>query len=308
MDRKKKSNRYLSRILLDKKASFKRWLAKIPGVMPFYLRVFLPLHRKLIRYPLSRQFYPQMRPKKYTKKRFYQQLNLVRQSYAIWKKIEAENKHQKLMTNYTHPYWRRVRKKVQAYLENTMDENFLRRRLIAHNIGWGMTTYPKPMLDYLLSQNDPIKKFTKRFVDSRVGRPILDPINNLDFPRVTTGSILQLFYLARIVRELNCHPVSCLDLGGGYGGLAWITRLYNPKVTLVTIDFPEVLSIQQLYYKINFFKRGYIYFVLNILLQNADSFDHSVYCTGVYNTIVANNTHQNANGTPIKLIGGESLL
>ena len=39
-----------------------------------------------------------------------------------------------------------------------------------------------------------------------------------------------------------------------------------------------------------------------------DSFDHSIYFTAIYNTVVANNIHVNSGGTPIKLVGSRNLI
>jgi putative sugar O-methyltransferase len=219
------------------------------------LRSYLlsPLYRHLIRYPQSEKYYSRLLPINYTSNLFTEELKSARLSYEQWEQLEQQYKN--LMSLYVHPYWQKVRKEMQKFLMTKLGEDYLRSNLILHNLGGGrggITKDKQEKLSYILSKNDKVRQFMQTYTDSRVGKPIL--YRNISFNKsmIVPSSLDYIYYLARIVRDFNSHIETYVCFGGGYGGFSRIVRLYNPKATVLIIDLPEMLALQQLYHAINF--------------------------------------------------------
>lgn len=81
-------------------------------------------------------------------------------------------------------------------------------------------------------------------------RPYLEetPIGNpraaeIDGIRVTQSSLEYTYMLSHLERYLEGVEV-VVDIGGGYGGLARLIKLFRPHVRVVLVDLPEVNAIQ----------------------------------------------------------------
>lgn len=232
----------------------KRFFARLPGPTRLYLDFFLAFKKNFLQYPRSKKYYSLMPPRPYSSSHFCQSLAKARKIYRKWERQENEVRWQRIMKNYTHPYWQKTRGKIQKYFLNSLNENYLRNSFFQFNLGpdmVGITLSRVVKIKYLLDQDDFVKIMVKNYRDSRIGNPILEPASGLGFP-VIGSSIDQLYYLAKIVRDLHCVGESCLELGGGYGGFYRIMRLYNPRVTYIMVDFPEVLATVYLYHVLNF--------------------------------------------------------
>jgi len=159
------------------------------------------------------------------------------------------------MDNYVHSYWKNVREEIADYLMNRMDEGYLRYNPLRFNLGpdiTGVSPLRRSRIRNILKKNDALGNFFRGFTESKIGQPVVDPVIGLGTPAIMGTSVDHFFYLSRITQELIPKFKSCVELGGGYGGLSRIIRIYQPKITYVLIDLPEALSLQLLYHKLNF--------------------------------------------------------
>lgn len=58
-----------------------------------------------------------------------------------------------------------------------------------------------------------------------------------------------LFYVAKVLENINKKPEIIVEFGAGYGNLARIMKFINPSSTLILFDFPEILALQYLFLK-----------------------------------------------------------
>jgi hypothetical protein len=65
----------------------------------------------------------------------------------------------------------------------------------------------------------------------------------------STNSLGQLYYAARILEKMQSSEKikTIVEVGGGFGNLAYIFKNMLPDATLVLFDLPELLVIQYLY-------------------------------------------------------------
>jgi hypothetical protein len=170
--------------------------------------------------------------------------------------LEESDQHPQLLADFVHPYWQSIRLKMRRELKMPLREDFLRSRLLQENIGWG----GGPLQGWqrsLLSKGDPTiaswSATREAFLESRIGFPYL-ATERLGTSKVhlTPGSVQHGYYLRRIDELYSGSKKRFIEFGGGYGGLARMTRLAFPKCTYTIIDTPESLAIQYLYYKLNF--------------------------------------------------------
>jgi putative sugar O-methyltransferase len=84
------------------------------------------------------------------------------------------------------------------------------------------------------------ERFRAFFEETPVGRPRSVEI---DGRRMTQSSLEYTFMLSHLEPYLADAGV-IVDIGGGYGGLARLLRLNDPRLRIVLLDLPEVNAIQ----------------------------------------------------------------
>lgn len=78
-------------------------------------------------------------------------------------------------------------------------------------------------------------------LNDRVGNPYIYDIDGII---ISPGTLRYLRVLHDIVQ---LDPSTILEVGGGYGGQALVTKLYNNNIDYSIIDIPEVISLQESY-------------------------------------------------------------
>lgn len=101
-----------------------------------------------------------------------------------------------------------------------------------------------------LKENSPkiFDKINLFCLNDSIGDPNIFDIDGIS---ISPGTLRYLRVLHDII-ELD--PTSILEIGGGYGGQALVTKLYNNNIDYSIIDIPEVKNLQKSY--------------LNVLLPN----------------------------------------
>jgi putative sugar O-methyltransferase len=236
-------------------SSIKQLDIKYPIIGQTYRHFAKGLYRQYFLYPASKKHYSQMVPKRYSQQQFHRQLQSARFTYQKWDSIQKRSENQQLLKQLTHPYWHKTISWTGHYLQHTIDENYLRNYRFCFNLGpdlAGLTPHRIARLNYIDDYNDKIRQFAHNYTESRVGNPLVYTVTDFKTPAMISNSIDQLYNLARIYRKMPIRPQNYLEIGGGYGGLARIIRMFNPTATYVIVDFPEVLALQLLYYRLNF--------------------------------------------------------
>ena len=90
------------------------------------------------------------------------------------------------------------------------------------------------------------KELLKRFQDTPFGGILLECKQF----NCSINSLGQLFFLSKILERNNIADIRMIvELGGGYGCLARVTKMVLPETTYIILDLPECLAIQSLYLK-----------------------------------------------------------
>jgi putative sugar O-methyltransferase len=231
----------------NKMSTYKKFIIK-----HLYFIVEIYLYLKLNFYYLkSRLLYKKIRPSYYSKRDFYVTKMQVQK---LFNNLSTNDKS--IPEGFIHPVWKNSVDQFKYYLLNEIDEYFLRDRKILHCFGGGagnLSYFHIACIDYVLDANNSISFFAKNiFSESKVGFPLLCKYRGLILKRVSAE---HLYYLSKIMnysKENNISIRSILEVGGGFGGLAYCFYLLDPRITYVIIDFPEMLAIQYLFLKLNF--------------------------------------------------------
>jgi putative sugar O-methyltransferase len=171
-----------------------------------------------------------------------------------WKQMQtmyksaSESFSKSLNDNFTHQNWREYRTNIKRLIQGKPDTSFLRFPAIMQTM---VRMDYGTMQDYelLFLKNCISKRTTKKigaFKDTQFGSL---PLAIKDF-NCTVNSLGQLYYMARILEFAHNEKLrlnTIVEFGAGYGNLARIVKMIDPQATVILIDFPELLAIQNLY-------------------------------------------------------------
>jgi putative sugar O-methyltransferase len=161
---------------------------------------------------------------------------------AMYKNRRDNYSYDKFLMNE----WKENTNSIEQYFLNAFSVSFLRNQIIKKTMFAHLPNEAKNKQKKLLSDffnEDEIKTYLS---ENAIGRPIL---NDLEY--ISSGNTIHhLYHLAKFSKELglNLKEInSYVELGGGYGNLAKITKKINPNVTFTIIDIPIFSYIQYTY-------------------------------------------------------------
>lgn len=146
--------------------------------------------------------------------------------------------------SYANSFWNTITQRLQKLLLGSPKLDFLNDYDINYTMvrsNFGPTqTFEEDYLASFASQNtrEKIKQFKENHdLLPKVSKKFNCSINNLG----------QLFYAGKILENVKKDPQTIVELGGGYGNLAYIFKQIIPDSTYIIFDLPEILAIQYLF-------------------------------------------------------------
>ena len=257
----------------------KEIVKKIPWIAKIYTFLYLIIRNNPLYYYRSKKLYSSLNPNDYTPDKFKKtKLEIIDFYQKIKFEEQSKDLYSMIINKYSHPHWRKTLFFFSFLLKN-LNEKYLRNQDLMYHIGvgHGISKVQLTYTDYIINTDDFMSKFfINKFTDSKVGFPLVSLLSKTN-RAIKAGSIDQLFYLTRIFRYAEKNNIkinSILEFGGGFGDLAYCARSFDINITYTIIDFPEMLSLQYLYHKINYplvpiyeydTKRGIISGALNLV-------------------------------------------
>ena len=141
-----------------------------------------------------------------------------------------------------HPQWLAARSALREFLTTTSDwSTFLRNPVCKEMFvrgRWGAAQdFERAALEA-----DP---FGRRLLAVTADPPIGSPRPTDQLPSLSTNMLGMAYYLLRMHRLCGgALPGSVVEIGGGYGALAWLFAQHAPRASYVIIDLPEMLALQ----------------------------------------------------------------
>jgi len=147
---------------------------------------------------------------------------------------------------FMHPYWKKQRQNMAQLILGAPDTHFLHRGPIAGPMVrkiWCSTQ------DYeVLFLQDCISKKTKQLIAQYVDTPFGGLTLEKRGLNCSINALGQLFFLAKLLDRNKVENIqTIMELGGGYGALARVTKTILPSITYIITDLPEYLAIQAFY-------------------------------------------------------------
>ncbi len=161
---------------------------------------------------------------------------------SMYKKREDNYNYDKFLMNE----WKENTNAIEQYFLNDFSISFLRNQIIKKTMFAHLPDEAKNKQKKFLSDFFSKNEIINYLSENAVGKPILN-----DSEYTSSGNTIHhLYHLAKFSKELglNLKKInSYVELGGGYGNLAKITKRINPNVTFVIIDIPIFSYIQYTY-------------------------------------------------------------
>jgi putative sugar O-methyltransferase len=147
---------------------------------------------------------------------------------------------------FMHPYWKKQRQDMAQLILGAPDQHFLHRGPIAgpmvRKVWCSTQDYEMVFLQHCISEQT--KQLISRYRDTSFGGLTLEKQGW----NCSINALGQLFFLAKLLDRNKVEDIqTIMELGGGYGALARITKTILPSLTYIIIDLPEYLAIQGLY-------------------------------------------------------------
>ena len=148
---------------------------------------------------------------------------------------------------FYHPCWEQNTREIQQLIMGPPTTNFLycsaiERTMVRQHFEVGQ--YQEICF---------LKHCVKPEISRLIGKYKESPIGNIPIEcaeyNCTINSLGQLYYAARILEKAKAPNAieTIVEIGGGFGNLAYIFKNLLPAATIVIFDLPELLSIQWLY-------------------------------------------------------------
>lgn len=216
---------------------------------------------------------------------FSEQWKMMQQEYqALSESFNNQN-----INTFMHPYWQNQKQNMANLIRGNADQHFLLKGPISGPMvrsEWCKTQ------DYeVVHLQNCIKNSTRQliqlFKDTEFGGL---PFKCKEF-NCSINALGQLFFFTKILERNDFNnPKTIVEIGGGYGCLARVTKMIKPNTTYIILDLPEYIAIQSLYLRStlidntvnvhkktpNYFKPGQIHlvpvFLINDININADIF------------------------------------
>ncbi len=185
-------------------------------------------------------------------------------------------------SQYNHPYWLESRKHIKKLVAGPANEQFFFDPVVENAmVRRGRSVLQEYEILYLKQciSND-TKALIQTYQETTFGN---NPWEINEF-KCTTNTLGHLYSAARILEGARSQKQikTIVEFGSGFGNLARILKSIKPNVTLVLIDFPELLALQYLYLNATLsgaeiiahaqlpatFKEGAIHLVPVFLIEN----------------------------------------
>lgn len=148
---------------------------------------------------------------------------------------------------FYHPCWEQNTREIQQLIMGRPTTNFLHCSAIGRTmVRQSFDVGQHQEICFLKHCTKPeISRLIENFKESTTGNL---PIGCGEF-KCTINSLGQLYYAARILEKTKStnEVDTIVEIGGGFGNLAYIFKNLLPESTIVIFDLPELLSIQWLY-------------------------------------------------------------
>jgi putative sugar O-methyltransferase len=159
----------------------------------------------------------------------------------------ATTDNESLTQYYNHPYWLQSRNHIKKLIEGPVNENFLFDPVIGNAmVRHGRSAMQEYEILYLKNcLGDETKALLEKFKETEFGH-ITQEISEYN---CSTNSLGHLYYAARLLESSHnqIKIKKIVEFGSGFGNLARVIKMIKPDVTLILIDFPELLALQHLY-------------------------------------------------------------
>lgn len=147
---------------------------------------------------------------------------------------------------FIHPYWQKNALDLKSTLQGSPNQDLLRHPTIYQNMlrlrRGLMQEFEVIHLSYCVP--DDLKNRIERLNEASFGG-IPKSISEFSCTANTLG---QLFHLSRILQlHDDLDRLIIVELGGGFGNLARVTKQLFPRSTYILIDLPELLAVQYVY-------------------------------------------------------------
>lgn len=154
---------------------------------------------------------------------------------------------------YVVPQWQENTKTIETFFIQKFSFSFLRNQILKRTMFAHLPKEATNIQKYLLKEQYSIKNILRYIRENSVGAPILN-----DFEFATSGNSIHHFYhIAKFEKEVGVQFTDCtsvVELGGGYGNFAKITKRIAPDITYTIIDIPIFSFIQLVYLRTIFGK------------------------------------------------------
>ncbi len=162
------------------------------------------------------------------------QLDAARRQLCEGLKIEATHPVP------VHPVWQEARLRLREHLLQQDWHDFLRHPICKEMFvrgRWG------PAQDRELREIEETA-FGRNLLGILHDPPAGAPRFTERFPGLSTNMLAMAWYLTRIHQQTGGLPTEVIEIGGGYGALAYAYLRARPQSQYVIVDLPEMLAIQ----------------------------------------------------------------
>lgn len=185
------------------------------------------------------------------------------QSYHSALSLYKEKKTTYHYDKFLMPEWKQNTISIEKYFEENFSISFLRNQILKRTMFAHLPEKAKAIQKKLINSFFKTEDAKKYLLEDAIGNPILNDIEYL-----TSGNTIHhLYHLAKFSTELKIdlkEIQSYVELGGGYGNLAKITKKINPDITFTIIDIPIFSFIQYTYLTAIFGKEHVVFFDKNV--------------------------------------------
>jgi len=153
-------------------------------------------------------------------------------------------------------HWESFNKDFDKILDISKLKNFRKNKLLSKGLDdEGKYFDLVSKLIYLIDKVG--LKFLEDFKEVKIGSPEVYKVGGIDY---NYSDLFIINFFHRIVENLKSDPKNIIEIGGGYGAMAYKLKKKYPNSTIFLIDLPEAGLLQAYYLKELFKKSNFFIF------------------------------------------------